>query len=88
MTSQKIEKINAKIASARTRLTEQQSKLRDLEREKIRLENVRIVEIVRGEKISDAELNALMQSIRSRAEPDPEQEITTQEDLRDAIIEK
>lgn len=64
MTNPKLEKVKAGIEKMKAKINEYQGKLRDLEREKIRLENEEIVALVRGEKISDAELNALMQSLR------------------------
>ena len=88
MTDPKIEKVNKAIDKTKAIIQDYQKKLRDLEREKIRLENQRIVALVRGEKISDAELNALMQSLR-KEEPTPAEESaeikSRLEETRDAI---
>ena len=73
MTDPKIEKVHKAIEKTKTIILDYQKKLRDLEREKIRLENERIVALVRGENISDAELNTLMQSFR-KEEPNPAEE--------------
>ena len=64
MTNPKIEKIKAEIEKTKARISDFQAKLRELEREKTRLENEQIVALVRSEKISDAELAALMKSLR------------------------
>lgn len=66
MQDSKIEKVKADIDKTKAKLSEYQAKLRELEREKIRLENEQIVALVRNEKISDAELNALMNTIRKK----------------------
>ena len=71
MKNPKIEKVKAEIEKAKAKVAEHQAKLRDLEREKIRLENEQIVALVRSEKISDAELSALMRSLR-KEEPGSE----------------
>jgi septal ring factor EnvC (AmiA/AmiB activator) len=69
MQHQKIEKIKAEIEKTKVRISESQSKLRTLERQKTEIENEQIVALVRSEKISDAELTALMKSFR-REEPE------------------
>ena len=67
MTNPKIEKVNNEIGKTKAKLSEFQSKLRELEREKTRLENEQIIALIRSEKISDAELTALMRSFRGEA---------------------
>ena len=92
MTDPKLEKVNGAIEKTKTIIADYQRKLRDLEREKTRLENERIVALVRSEKISDAELTALMQSLR-KEEPKPTEAAasahnkTRQEETRDANTE-
>ena len=92
MTNPRLEKVISDIARTKAKISEFQAKLREYEREKIRLENERIVALVRSEKISDAELNALMQSLR-KEEPKPTgvtapvREITGQEETHDANTE-
>ena len=68
MTNPRIEKVKTEIEKTKAKISEFQAKLRELEREKTRLENEQIVALVRSEKISDAELTALMKSLR-RDEP-------------------
>lgn len=64
MTNPKLEKVKADIEKVKARITDYQGKLRDLERKKTDLENEDIVALVRREKITDAELNALLRTIR------------------------
>jgi len=65
MTNPKIEKVKSDIEKTKSKISAHQAKLRDLEREKIRLENAQIVALVRSEKISDAQLSTLMNTIRN-----------------------
>lgn len=64
MSNPKIEKVKADIEKTKSKIAALQSKLREQEREKIRLENEDIIALVRSERLSDAELNALMLSFR------------------------
>ena len=90
MTNPRIEKVMLDIGKTKTKISEYQSKLRVLERQKIDLENEEIIARVRSEKISDAELAALMASLR-REESDavsgksevPASKTKIQEDLDD-----
>ena len=66
MTNPKIEKVKSDIAKTKAKISEYQAKLRELEREKVRLEDLEIVALVRGERISDAELDTLMRSLRKQ----------------------
>ena len=91
MTNPRIEKVNTQIANTKAKISEYQSKLRVLERQKIDLENEGFIALIRSEKISDAELAALMQSLRkdnteSAEAAAPAREIITtrQEEIRDA----
>jgi hypothetical protein len=68
MTNPRIEKVKTEIEKTKARIAELTAKLREQEREKVRLENEQIVALVRSERISDAELSALMNSLR-REEP-------------------
>jgi hypothetical protein len=68
MTNPRIEKIKTEIDKAKAKILEYQAKVRALERQKTFIENERIIAVVRGEHISDAELDALMKSLR-RPEP-------------------
>jgi len=69
MNTPKIEKVKAGIEKTKAKILDFQARLRALERQKTELENDQIVALVRSEKISDAELAALMKSLR-REEPD------------------
>lgn len=64
MTNPKLEKVKADIEKVKARIADYQGKLRDLERRKTELENEDIVALVRREKITDAELDALLRTIR------------------------
>jgi hypothetical protein len=70
MTNPKIEKIKADIERTKAKIAEYQAKLREQERDKTRLENEQIVALVRGERISDAQLTALMASLRKDTPPE------------------
>ena len=70
MANPKIGKLNTDIAKAKAKIAGLQARLRELEREKVRLEDLDIVALVRSERISDAELNTLMASLR-RDNPEP-----------------
>lgn len=87
MTNPKIDKVNSDIAKSKAKISEYQTRLRSLERQKIELENESFINIIRSEKISDAELNTLMQSLRKK-EPRLTtafaEEITVQEDTLNA----
>ena len=65
MPNPKIEKTKAEIEKTKTKISEYISRLRALERQKTSLENADIVALVRSEKISDAELSALMNTLRN-----------------------
>ena len=95
MTNPRIEKVKLDIGKTKTKISEYQSKLRVLERQKIDLENEEIIARVRSEKISDAELATLMASLR-REEPDavsgesavPAAKTTIQEDIDDENLDE
>jgi septal ring factor EnvC (AmiA/AmiB activator) len=90
MTNPKIEKVKTDMEKIKAKISEHQAKLRDLEREKTRLEDMEIVALVRGERISDAELATLMQSLRRTDSTEPVKTTALvegklrQEELRDA----
>ena len=88
MTNPRIEKVNTLITNTKAKISEYQAKLRVLERQKTKIENEDFIAIIRSEKFSDAELAALMQSLRKK-EPkvDDSEEITTgQEELHNAYL--
>lgn len=89
MTNPRIEKVNTQIAATKAKISDYQSKLRVLERQKTDLENEGFIALIRSEKISDAELAALMKSLRkdnaeSAEVSAPAQNMTRQEEMRDA----
>ena len=65
VTNPKIEKIKTEIARIKAKISENQSKLRILERQKTELEDDHIVTLVRGGNVSDSELSSLIQSLRN-----------------------
>lgn len=68
----RIDKVIADIAKTKAKISEFQSKLRELERQKVRLENDHFVEIIRRENLSDAELSTLTDLLRkNHAEEKP-----------------
>ena len=77
MDNTKLDKAKAEIERVKAKITDYQAKLREWEREKIRLENERIVALVRGERISDAELTAFMASLRKGKPAESEGSETT-----------
>ena len=60
----KIEKVCADIERTKQSISELQAKLRALEKLKVEVENDFFINIIRSERISDAELSALMRSLR------------------------
>lgn len=65
MAISKSAKIEAEIEKVKTKITEQQARLKELEQKKMEAENTEIVDIVRGLSISLDELPVLLQAIRS-----------------------
>ena len=71
MANAKIGKVQTEIDKARERLVEQQARLKELEGKKTELENMQIVDIVRGMSIPLDDLAAFMQSLKGAASPAP-----------------
>ena len=67
MAISKSAKIEAEIEKVKTKITEQQARLKELEQKKVEAENSEIVDIVRGMSISLAELPVVLQQIRAGA---------------------
>lgn len=61
----KIERVNKDIEKTKGKISEFQSRLRELEKQKTELENMEIVDVVRGTDISLADLAAMLKGIRS-----------------------
>ena len=56
----KIERVNKDIEKTKVKLSEQQARLRELEKQRTELENMEIVDVVRGMDISLADLAAML----------------------------
>ena len=69
MASNRRTKVQAEIEKARTRLAEQQTHIKELENKKTELENMEIVDIVRGLSIPLDDLSAVLQSLKGGAAP-------------------
>jgi len=90
MGNPKIERVANDIEKAKAKISELQAKLRELEQTKTKLENEHIVALVRSEKISDAELAALMKSFRKEgpAEAAVADKLTRLEETRNADFDE
>jgi predicted RNase H-like nuclease (RuvC/YqgF family) len=71
MATKKTAKVQAEIEKARAKLAEQQARVKELEQKRTELENLEIVDIVRGMSIPLDDLGALLQSIKGGAAPAP-----------------
>ena len=67
MAISKSAKIEAEIEKVKAKITEQQTRLKELEQKKVEAENSEIVDIVRGMSISLEELPLVLQQIRAAA---------------------
>lgn len=65
MATTKSAKIQAEIEKVKEKISEQQTKLKDLERSKTEAENSEIVDIVRGMSVPLDELPLLLQKLRA-----------------------
>ncbi len=61
----KIERVGKEIQKAKDKLSEIQTRLRELEKQKTELENMEIVEAVRGMDISLADLAVLLKAAKT-----------------------
>ena len=62
----KIERVSKEIEKTKGKISEWQARLRELEKQKTELENIEIVELVRGVEASPAELAAFIQAFREK----------------------
>lgn len=62
----KLKKILAEIEKTKEKISQQQTKLRELERQKTELENTEIVELVRSNRMNTAELTAFLKAYREK----------------------
>jgi hypothetical protein len=69
MATAKRNKVQAEIDKARERLMEQQARLKELESKRTELENMEIVDIVRGMSIPLDDLAPILQSLKNGAIP-------------------
>ena len=76
----KIQKITEDIAALKRKISNNQARLRNLERLQIELENADIVAAVRRIDVPPEELSALIQKLQSQAVPDLEGEEAIFED--------
>ena len=65
----KIRKITDDIAKLKHKIANSQVRLRDLERQKVELENADIIAAVRGVDVPPEEIAALIQKLHSQAVP-------------------
>ena len=63
----KIERVNKDIDKAKEKINEFQARLRELEKQKTELENIEIVEAVRGTDISLNDLPAVLKALREKS---------------------
>ena len=61
----KIQRVGREIDKTKAKISEQQAKLRELEKQRAELENLEIVDIVRGQNISFSELAEVLETIRN-----------------------
>lgn len=66
--NKKLSKILAEIEKAKEKLSEQQGKLRELERQKTELENTEMVELIRSTKMNTEELSTFLKAFREKSE--------------------
>ena len=75
----KLSKLQMEIDKIKLKITEHQSKLRELEQQKTEIENTEIVELVRGLKMNTSELSSFLKAYREKSDA-PILLPTTQED--------
>ena len=69
MPSNRRTKLQAEIDKARIKLVEQQARIKELESKMTELENMEIVDIIRGMSIPLDELSAVLQSLKGGSTP-------------------
>jgi hypothetical protein len=79
MTNPKIEKVKEQIAKTKEIISDYQTKLRELEKQKTELENLAVIAMFRKEKLDENEFSRLLHSMRKdepeTQEPAPPSEI-------------
>ena len=66
--NKKLSKILIEIEKTKEKLSEQQTKLRELERQRTELENVEILELIRSTKMNPEELSTFLKAFREKSE--------------------
>ena len=66
--NKKLSKILAEIEKTKEKLSEQQGKLRELERQRTELENTEMVELIRSTKMNTEELSTFLKAFRQKSE--------------------
>jgi hypothetical protein len=74
----KITRVLGEIDKTKARIAEAQARLRDLERQKVELENAELVAAMRGMKATPQEFEAFLAARRVSSAPMPEQAADTQ----------
>ena len=82
MNNPRLDRVIADIEKVKDKIAEQQSRLRTLERQKTDIENGQIIALVRSERISDAELSALLKSLRSEGQGDSDAQPAISQQIR------
>lgn len=66
--NKKLSKILVEIEKTKEKLSEQQAKLRELERQRTELENTEMVELIRSTKMNTEELSTFLKAFRQKSE--------------------
>jgi chromosome segregation ATPase len=64
--SAKLERINDEITKVKSKLSDYQTRLRELERQKTETENAEIVALVRGVEVAPDELRAFIEAYKNK----------------------
>lgn len=78
----KLTKLQMEIDKTKQKISEQQTKLRELEHQKTEIENTEIVELVRSMKMNTSELSTFLKAYREKTDA-PILMPVTQEDIDD-----
>ncbi len=78
----KLTKLQMEIDKTKQKISEQQTKLRELEHQKTEIENTEIVELVRSMKMNTSELSTFLKAYREKTDA-PILMPATQEDIDD-----
>ena len=76
----KLTKLQMEIDKIKQKISEQQTRLRELEQQKIEIENTEIVELVRSMKMNTSELSTFLKAYREKTDA-PILMPATQEDM-------